>query len=219
MTEHTHPVLYTYRLCPYAMRARMALLHAGVTCELREVDLKNKPAHMLEISPKGSVPVLLLQDGTVLEQSLDIMDWAIEQNDPGQWTLENDAKREAAEKLVAFTDGDYAKAVRKLRRPEKYDGEELGESRERAIEFLRDLDLRLQEHAHLFANRPTKADYAIFPLVRSFRKMEAGLFDELDLTALKRWLAEHENSEIFKLCMEDYPVWCGSDAERILFAA
>ena len=107
----TFPVLYSFRRCPYAIRARLALRYAGISYELKEVALRDKPAEMLALSPKGTVPVLHLHDGRVLDQSLDIMRWALVQHDPDGWlssaptesmqALINDKRRQESEKTVA----------------------------------------------------------------------------------------------------------------------
>ena len=153
----TLPILYSYRRCPYAMRARMALWAAQIQVEVREISLREKPAHLLQISPKGTVPVLQLPDGTVLEQSLDIMQWALMQNDPQGWL---NAGRDAVQHLIAINDGDFKKALDRYKYPERYPEHSPAFYREQGEQFLQVLETALQQHRFLVSDTASMADVA-----------------------------------------------------------
>ena len=116
------PVLYSFRRCPYAMRARLAIAASGQACELREIVLRNKPAEMLQASPKGTVPVLVDTDGTVVEQSLDIMQWALHRNDPAQWLCPEQETADAMFALIVENDGAFKRHLDRYKYPERYKG-------------------------------------------------------------------------------------------------
>lgn len=212
------PLLYSFRRCPYAMRARMALDQARIKCRLREVDLKDKPAGMLEASPKGTVPVLVLPDGTVLEQSLDIMLWALGHNDPHHWLIPQRGTLDEMLALIAQADGPFKTHLDRYKYHTRYDGADPSDERDLAVRFLGRLNGRL-EHGQLFGARTALADIAVFPFVRQFANVERAWFDELALPALHRWLAGHLAGDRFGRIMKKWPVWTQGDADVIAFAA
>jgi len=122
--DHGHqlglPVLYTFRRCPYAMRARLAIVAAGLKVEVRELVLRAKPAHMLEISPKGTVPVLWLPDGTVIDESLDVMHWAVGQNFPADWLVLNTEQQQQCDEWIALLDGEFKRNLDRYKYPHRY---------------------------------------------------------------------------------------------------
>lgn len=195
------PILYSFRRCPYAMRARMALIKAEITLEHREVLLRDKPAHMLKISPKGTVPVLLLSDGGVVEQSLDIIFWALEQNDPDQWLDGTDHI------LIAENDGPFKSALDSYKYPARHGIENPEVARNDALPFLFALDGRLKENEFLCGPRISATDIAIFPFIRQFASVDRPWFDGLSLPALQRWLSHHLASELFERTMTRHDVW------------
>ncbi|MDG5976062.1 glutathione S-transferase domain-containing protein [Hydrogenophaga taeniospiralis CCUG 15921] len=185
------PLLYSYRRCPYAMRARMALLHARVAFDTFEISLRDKPKQMLALSPKGTVPVLRLPDGQVLEQSLDIMRWAfVETGDTEGWWAR--AQNPVNLELLAVCDGAFKHHLDRYKYPERFDGvDSRAHHREQAVEvLLKPLDAQLQRTGQLGGPAPCAADIAIFPFVRQFAAVEPGWFEGLPLLALKRWLDE-----------------------------
>ncbi len=205
------PILYSFRRCPYAMRARMALAISEQVCALREVVLRDKPSQMLEISPKGTVPVLQLCDGTVLEQSLDIMRWALRINDPEEWLS---PPTEEMESLIAQSDGDFKHHLDRYKYATRYEaGTDPAYHRAKAIEFLTGLDNRLSEEPYLFGDKVAMADIAIFPFVRQFANTDKAWFDEQALTHLQRWLSTLLNSALFTRIMHKWPVWNEGDPE------
>ena len=197
------PILFTYRRCPYAMRARMALLLAGVIYQAQEVSLRDKPPAMLALSPKGTVPVLLLPTGEVLEQSLDIMRWAFQstQDAQGWWaraqTLEN-------QKLWALCDADFKQHLDRYKYPQRYSdalGAQHHASQAVAV-LLEPLEGQLKSHPQLGGVQPCAADIGIFPFVRQFAAVDPAWFDALPLPAVKAWLASWLQSPLFEQAMQ-----------------
>ena len=200
------PVLYSFRRCPYAIRARLALWQAGVVVALREVVLRDKPAHLLEISPKGTVPVLCLPDGRVLEESLDIMHWALRQNDPDGWLSVGDSAEQAA--LVARNDTDFKPLLDRYKYAERFPEQPAKAWREAAIAVhLADLEARLADRAYLFGDTPSLADAALFPFVRQFAGVDPAWFDAAPLPALRRWLGAWLASPLFAAVMVRHRPW------------
>lgn len=185
-------VLYSFRRCPYAMRARLALAVSGTACELREVKLSQKPAAMLEASPKGTVPVLVQEDGTVIDESLAIMRWALALSDPESWLERDDAA------LIAECDGAFKEALDRYKYPNRYGDCDPLPYREAGAMFLRQLDARLAGDGQLCGKRRGLADAAIFPFVRQFANHDRAWFDAQDWPQLHRWLAEYLESGLFK---------------------
>jgi len=203
------PVLYSFRRCPYAMRARLALQVAGQAVEHREIELKHKPAAMLQASPKGTVPVLVLTDGAVLEESLDIMRWALERHDPQAWLPADAAIRQDAWALIAQDDGDFKFHLDRYKYPHRYELADGFEHRAQAAEFLEALALRLTASAYLSGPHFGMTDAAILPFVRQFAHTDKAWFAQQDWPALAQWLAAFEASAGFAQVMEKHPVWPG----------
>ncbi len=206
---HPLPVLYSFRRCPYAMRARLALQVAGQAVEHREIELKHKPAAMLQASPKGTVPVLVLTDGAVLEQSLDIMRWALERHDPEAWLPTDEASRQDAWALIAQNDGDFKFHLDRYKYPHRYALADGFEHRAQASVFLGTLALRLTASAYLSGPHFGIADAAIAPFVRQFAHTDKAWFAQQDWPALAPWLADFEGSAAYAQVMEKHPVWPG----------
>ncbi len=197
------PTLYSFRRCPYAMRARMALMVAGVHCELREVDLKNKPAELLEISPKGTVPVLQLQDGTVIDESLDIMRWAMMQHDMCEWGNEFDAQIEQQ----FFKD--FVPVVMRYKYPERYadEGVSVDQRRQNAQQALLAFDECLSQSGFVIADHASLSDLAVFPFLRQCRLVDADWFDQLPYPHLHRWLQHFLQADYYDAAMKRVPAW------------
>ncbi|WP_340589315.1 glutathione S-transferase [Erythrobacter alti] len=199
-------VLYSFRRCPYAMRARMALVVSGTRCELREVKLSDKPQAMLDISPKATVPVLVHSDGGFLEESLDIMRWALGHTDPEGWLEQHDAE------LLAECDGEFKHALDHYKYPNRYDDCDPLPHRARGEEFLRKLEARLAANGQLCGEQRGFTDIAIFPFIRQFANHDREWFDALDLPHVQRWLAGHLESDLFKTVMQREKPWKPGDA-------
>lgn len=203
------PILYSFRRCPYAMRARMALFVSGQAVRLREVVLRDKPPEMVAISPKATVPVLQLDDGRVLEESLDIMLWALAQNDPDGW-LE---KRDAAVVLAEQTETEFKHHLDRYKYPTRYENTDPLEHRARGLEFLEQLDARIAANGQILGKNPGFADFSVFPFVRQFANTDRNWFDGQKLPALLPWLQGHLASDIFATIMVKYPQWKAGDEE------
>ncbi|SCX60942.1 glutathione S-transferase [Variovorax sp. EL159] len=206
------PVLYSFRRCPYAMRARLALVASGQHCELREVVLKNKPAEMLAASPKGTVPVLVMADGTVLEQSLDVMRWALQRSDPHHWLQPGVGTLDDMLALVAACDDGFKPQLDRYKYPGRFTDTNVGNAaREQGAQFLRDLEARLSASAHLAGAHATLADAAVMPFVRQFAMVEPAWFDAQPWPRLHAWLSGWTDSALFARAMHKYAPWQGGE--------
>ena len=265
------PILYSFRRCPYAIRARMALAYAGVIYELREVSLKNKPKEMLDISPKGTTPVLQIfkqifkdspyakrssalipqpllperekgskiksflfpspplgeglgvrvletsaqdfaqdfpQNFIVLEESLDIMNWAIAQNDPQNWQDLSKSSLAIATQLIITNDREFKQALDRYKYANRFPERSPEFYRQQAEEFLQVLELQLHQNAgFLVGDRQTLADVAIFPFVRQMAYVDIDWFRSSDYKHLQAWLTWHETSSLFERVMQKFPVF------------
>tara|TARA_R110000824_G_scaffold4308_11_gene20764 strand:+ start:16410 stop:17078 length:669 start_codon:yes stop_codon:yes gene_type:complete len=212
MTDVTEmPVLYSFRRCPYAMRARMALLVSDTPVRLREVVLRDKPAEMIAASPKATVPVLILPDGQVIDESLSIMHWALERNDPENWLQGSAAETE----LIAEADGPFKNSLDRYKYPSRYENVDVLDHRAAGLGFLEKLEGLLQGSGQLMGVKPTLADHAIFPFVRQFANNDRSWFDQLPLPALQKWLGDHLASALFATTMVKYLQWMSGDAEPV----
>ena len=207
------PILYSFRRCPYAMRARLALFASGQHVMLREVVLRDKPSEMLKASPKGTVPVLVLADGSVIEESLDVMRWALEQDDPQGWRDFDPAILGQMDALVSELDGPFKSALDRYKYPNRYEGIDRVAERELAAEFIVKLDTMLEGQQFLFGETFSFADGAILPFVRQFAHVDRDWFWEANWKNVIRWLEAFLHSERFASVMKKYPQWqSGEDA-------
>ncbi len=216
MSEPEAPTLYTFRRCPYAMRARLALSAARLDIRVREVVLRDKPAEMLEASPKGTVPVLVLESGEVIDESLDVMHWALAQNDPEGW-LSADTDKTAA--LIAQNDGPFKRALDRYKYPNRYEdeGADPMANRDAGLAILEGLSQRIAANGgQLFGPSPTLADMAIFPFVRQFAHTGMDWWEAAAPGPVKTWLAGHKDSARFRAIMAKYPQWAPGEAEPVL---
>ena len=179
------PVLYSFRRCPYAIRARMAICYASITVELREVSLANKPQQMLGLSAKGTVPVLQLPS-KVLDESLDIMHWALKQSDTNGWLRQETVAQ--AEKLIKVNDGDFKNWLDRYKYWERFPDQTQSFYRGRAEEFIAVLEVLLNKHRFLLGDDICLADTAIFPFVRQFAFVDKDWFDAAPYPNLQKWL-------------------------------
>ncbi|GAB5502812.1 glutathione S-transferase [Pyruvatibacter sp.] len=208
------PILFSFRRCPYAMRARMALLVSETPVRLREVVLRDKPEEMIEVSPKATVPVLLPEEGRVIDESLAIMLWALERNDPHDW-LDN---QQASLDLIQEADSGFKDNLDRYKYPTRYEGVDPIEQRDSGVMFLKKLDEMIAPEGQLLGAEPRLADHAIFPFVRQFANTDREWFDALPLPALQKWLEGHLASDLFATTMTKYPQWKSGDPEP-LFAS
>jgi glutathione S-transferase len=206
-STETLPILYSFRRCPYAMRARMALLASGTVCELREIVLRAKPQELLAASPKGTVPVVVLADDTVIEESLDIMLWALERNDPQQWLTPEHESLDEMRQLIAQCDGDFKLHLDRYKYPNRFDNVDALQHRASGAAFLLKLESDLAQHSYLFGSRPTLADIAIFPFVRQFAQTDQAWFDAQPWPHVMRWLSVLLDSTFFTRVMHKFEPW------------
>lgn len=212
------PILYSYRRCPYAMRARMALKLAGIKLEIREISLREKPAHLLQASPKATVPVLVLPDGSVIDESLEIMFWAFNQLS-NHTRAENDAtglKHSSASlraniyaasvaspetALIETNDTSFKKHLDCYKYPERHPEKSQLEYRQAGEVFLQQLEELLQKNTYLFGAKFGLADLAIFPFVRQFAAVDSTWFNVAAYPKLRAWLIGWLDSDLFKSVM------------------
>ena len=213
---NTESILYSFRRCPYAMRARMALWVAGIAVELREVKLADKPPELADASPKATVPVLVTHEG-VIDESIAIMRWALSMNDPQGWLSGDDAA------LIARNDGPFKHHLDRYKYPVRYPDENEGDEaafslhhRSEGLAILQQLDTRLAGREQLCGERPTLADIALFPFIRQFANTDRAWFDAQDIPHLQPWLECHLASDLFKAIMPKFAPWKAGD-EPILF--
>lgn len=222
------PILYSFRRCPYAMRARLALVASEQSCELREVVLRAKPAEMLAASPKGTVPVVVLPDGRVIEESLDIMLWALETNDPQRWLQPQMGDREDMLALVRACDQEFKPMLDRYKYPQRYENVDAMEQRAGGAQWLQGLEDRLvaadgagktdEEEgsaiAGLFGARACLADAAIMPFVRQFAQVDREWFDAQPWPTLHAWLAAWLESPLFARVMVRHTPWQGGQGPK-----
>ena len=205
--------LYSFRRCPYAMRARLAIVLAELKVELREIVLKNKPVQMLAISPKGTVPVLELveTDGSsrrVIEESRDILQWALEQHDP-QAVL--DVEPASAQALIEQNDNEFKHWLDRYKYSDRYPELSQLEYRERGELFLQVLETLLAKHRYLLGDTISSADIGIMPFVRQFAHVDQEVFYQLPYPHLQQWLRDWLQHPAFQQVMVKLPAWQEGD--------
>jgi len=205
MSAAVKPVLYSFRRCPYAMRARMGLVAAGIEVELREVVLRDKPAEMIEASPKATVPVLILPDGQVVDESLDVIAWALGQSDEeGMLDVEPDAQRDLIDRL----DADFKLHLDRYKYLSRYPEEPAEDHRGIALSWIEThLAPRLESRANLFADAVSFADIASFPFIRQYAHVDRDWFYSAAPEAVCTWLKRHLASDRFAAIMTKYAQW------------
>lgn len=212
----TFPILYSFRRCPYAMRARMAVRAAGQTCELREVVLRDKPQEMLDASPKATVPVLVLPGGEVIDESFDIMMWALKANDPKGWLKPQEGTLDEMIELIEQCEDDFKPHLDRYKYANRYEDANPEEHRTRAEDFIEALEARLRASSHLFGEKQTLADIGIAPFIRQFVNTDRSWFDASPYPAVQRWLADFITSETFTSIMPKHAQW-QSGSEPLIF--
>lgn len=208
------PRLYSFRRCPYAMRARLALLFAELPVELREIVLKNKPSQMLAISPKGTVPVLQLPEGKVIEESREIMIWALEQNDK-QGLLDAKLIKQAND-LLDKNDDEFKHWLNHYKYADRYPEMSQAEYQERGEVFLQSLETLLNKNAYLLGDSISIADIGVMPFVRQFAHVDRDVFYGLPYPKLQSWLQDWLEHPLFKQAMTKFDPWQEGD-EVIIF--
>jgi glutathione S-transferase len=199
----TLPILYSLRHCPFAMRARLAIFKSKEAVELRDVKLTNKPVAMLNASPKGTVPILVVAPSHVIDESLDVMLWILGKSDPDN-LLRN------LPDLLAFInvyDGEFKPCIERYKAAKRYHEANLNECRQACEVYIQDLEKRLSEHAYIFSNQESLADIAILPFIRQFAKVERQWYVQSSYVNVKRWLNTYLQSSMFNKVMAQYSLW------------
>jgi len=200
------PILYSFRRCPYAMRARMAIAVSGEQVQLREIVLRDKPDEMIEASPKATVPVLV-NDDEIVDESLAVMRWALGRNDPEAWLKNADFS------LIEENDGPFKHHLDRYKYSTRYEDVDAQEHRSKGMEFLQKLETRLNASPYLAGQSRGLADIAIFPFVRQFRIADKEWFDQSEIPKVQLWLKQLMESDIFLSVMKKYPTWKESGEE------
>lgn len=203
--NESQPILYTFRRCPYAMRARLAVVLSGVKVEYREILLKDKPESMLEASPKATVPVLIVKGEPVIDESLDIMFWALLHSDPKNILDISTLNR--AKKLICINDLEFKPKLDLYKYAARFPEKSELEYRDECDTFLQKLNILLMQNKYLFGNNLTIADIAIFPFIRQFALVNKTWFDSIKYHYLRDWLNENIGSELFKQIMVKKEIW------------
>ncbi len=211
------PVLYSLQHCPYAMRARMGLLMAEQQVMLRAITMKNKPEEMLIVSPKGTVPVLVLPDQTVIDESLDIMVWALQQNDPVD-LLHKDTPADlpAMIELIQRNDKEFKPQLEIYKKSKRFrTGTEI-EERQKCEVFIADLEHRLSsEEGHFIGQKPGLIDYALIPFVRQFSRVNKAWFKQAPYPLLRIWIEQQMQTRLYAKSMAKYPLWLDAHEECV----
>lgn len=226
----TLPILYSLRNCPYAMRARLAIYKSKQVVELRDIVLKNKPAAMLAASPKATVPVLVLSankgvNADVLDESLEIMLWALAQSDPlnllriqvleshtASSELEPSTKLTGILRLISLFDDEFKTCLEAYKCAKRYHETNLDDCRQACEVYIQNLEQRLSKHRYLFDENESLADLALLPFIRQFARIERQWYLQSPYPEVKRWLNQYLQSPMFTKVMAKYPLWSPEQA-------
>ena len=205
-------ILYSFRRCPYAMRARLALKYAGINVELREVDLNNPPQALIDVSENATVPVLHLPDGTVLDESWEIVQWAARQNDPDLWFGEDEQHLIESDMLLETNDYSFKQDLDHYKYADRYPEHTMEYYRQQGEEFLQELEDRLNQTRFLLSDTISIADIGIFPFIRQFAMVDKQWFDQAPYPKLQNWLncfidSDCSEAHLFSSVMNKYNIW------------
>jgi len=209
------PILFSFRRCPYAMRARLAVKASTIQVALREVVLADKPSEMLLCSPKGTVPVLQLPDGSVVDESLDIMLWALKQHDPQSWLPSNEHDEEETFRLINFNDTEFKAWLDKYKYADRFPECSIEFYRQQGEGFLLQLEEKLDKSTYLVGDKISLADMAIFPFIRQFAHVDKPWFDQSEYKKLQDWLQQLLDLPLFNEVMKKYPRWTCEQAPLV----
>ena len=201
-SDQIKPLLFTFRRCPFAIRARMAIKISGYETEYCEVDLRNKPQALLDCSPKGTVPVLQFSDGKVIEESLEIMQWVLAINDPEKWLDGNNVPSDETLALISRNDDFFKPSLDKYKYAVHFPEHSAEHYREIAVVFLQELDDRLSQRKYLMGDHRSLADMAILPFVRQFYNVDNDWFLASKYTHVIQWLDTFIQSDLFKTVLQ-----------------
>lgn len=224
------PILYSLRNCPYAMRARLAIYASEQSVRLRDIVLSNKPDEMLTVSPKGTVPVLVLTGNMalstdkrpsndtdeVIDESLSIMLWAFSQNDPDDYLVQATPNaRTKMLKVINLFDNDFKHHLEQYRSAKRYHEPTLKQHRQVCERYLEELESRLEQHAYLESDKPSLLDLALMPYIRQFARVERQWYLQSPYPQLRQWLNRYLQSKMFSKVMAQHPLWLDTQEEVI----
>ena len=212
------PILYSLRQCPYAMRARLGLLLSKQPVMIRDIVMTNIPKEMFTASSKGEVPVLVLDDGTVIDESIDIMRWALNINDPQDLLYKHQSNlTEEIENLIQHCDNEFVEALKKYKAASRYHDDAEVDHRQNCEVIIRDIENRLSKQKYIFGDKPSLADYAILPFIRQFSRVDRKWFIQSPYPKLRSWLEWHYQNPLFSKAMKKYPQWL-DEKQDIIFS-
>ena len=212
-----YPILYTFRRCPYAMRARFAIRSSKIIVEIREIKLQEKPLEFLKLSPKGTVPVLITNSGEVLEESMDIIYWALNKNDPHKWLAKGKLENQEIIKLLDDLENKFKPNLDKYKYPSRFSGVDQFFHRDKNLCFLKKLNRYLENNKSLNCEHLSLLDYTIFPFVRQFRNVDQDWFDKLNFIFLNKWINQIIDSKDFSSIMKKFKKWEPNDVPIYTF--
>ena len=212
------PILYSLRQCPYAMRARLGLLLAQQPVMLCDIVMTNIPKEMIKASSKGEVPVLILDDGTIIDESIDIMRWALNKNDPQDLLYKHHPNLiEEIQHFIQHNDNEFVESLKKYKAASRYHDDTEEECRKECEFFIKDIESRLSKHEYIFGDEISLADYAILPFIRQFSRVDRKWYLQSPYPKLRSWLEQHYQNPLFSKAMKKYPQWLDTK-ENVLFS-
>jgi glutathione S-transferase len=206
------PVLYSYHRCPYCMRAHMALFNSGIKVELREVDINNMPEEAASISPKATVPILVFNDGTFIDESWDIVKWALAQNDPDNWLGKDNAYLLDAEMLVETNDFSFKEDLDHYKDSDHYPQQRDQDYRQACEEFLLELEDMLSDSQYLLSDAMSLADIGVFPFILQFSQVDKEWFVQSPYPRVQHWLNRIIGSSLFQHIFQKHKIWRPGDS-------
>ena len=203
------PILYSFKRCPYAMRARLALKLANIQCELREVRLNNKPKHMLEVSPKGTVPILILED-KIIDESIEIINWVLDQNNIFKDNISSEQIK-ITEQIIDIFDNKFKYHLDRYKYSNRYENADKKFHQKECLDILIDLEKVISDGNWFFGNELNKLDISILPFLRQFRIADPHWFDSLkQIPKIQKLLYNFLDSNLLNQIMFSYEVWGAS---------
>ena len=202
-----YPILYSFRRCPYAMRARLAIKASGLIVEIREVELKNKPKEFLNISPKATVPIVCISSKQIIEESLDIMEWALKINDPLKLLKNEKLNRIEIHSILNKLENEFKQNLDRYKYSSRFNLPNPKLYRDKNLQTLNEFNNLLQNNKGICSSNLSLLDYAVFPFIRQFRNVNSVWFDSLELKFLQTWLYELIDSDEFSSIMKKYEIW------------
>jgi len=200
------PILYSFKRCPYAMRARLALKLANIQCELREVRLNNKPKHMLEVSPKGTVPILILED-KVIDESIDIINWVLDQNNIFEGNISSE-QIITTEAIIDTFDNKFKYHLDRYKYSNRYENADKKFHQKKCFDILIDVEKLISNENWFFGNKLNKLDISILTFLRQFRIANSDWFDSLkEIPKIQKILYNFLESNYLKQIMINYKTW------------